>query len=107
MAGHRSWTRWRRSTNQPSRLIEIAYGAGLTGAYVENNDLARSHAERVNCFVHINNAGEAQLSGRDPLGLSRVRVDLPNGGRNNDNRGPALGTHGSSKIRVKLSASAE
>src|ERR1700730_16656436 len=107
MAGRWNWTGWRRSPNQPRSRIEFTYGAGLTGAHVENNDLASSHAERVNCFGHINNAGEAQLRRRNPLGVSRLRVDLPNGRRNNDNRRPALGTHGSSKIRVKLSASAE
>src|SRR5436190_2103553 len=72
MAGRRNWTGWRRSTNQPRSLIESNWGDGLTGPHVENNDLASSHAERVNCVVHVNNAGEAQLSGRNPLGLSRL-----------------------------------
>src|SRR5436309_940413 len=107
MAGRRNWTGWRRSPNQPRSRIEFTYGAGLTGAHVENNDFASPHAKRVNCFVHINNAGEAQLSGRNPHRLSRLRVDLPNGRLNNDIRRSALRTHGSSKIRVKLSASAE
>lgn len=107
MAGRRNWTDWRRSPNQPRSRIEFTYGAGLTGSHVENNDLASPHAERVNCFVHIYNAGEAQLSGRNPLRLSRLPVDLPNGRLNNDIRRPALGTPGGSKIRVKLSASSE
>src|SRR4051812_45259818 len=97
----------RRSADQPGSRIEFTYVAGLTSTHVQNDDVVSPHAERVNGFLHINNAGEAQLGGCNPLRVSGLRVDLPKGRRNNDNRRPALGTNGSSKIRVELSASAE
>ena len=88
----------RGSANQPSSRIQVAYGAGLTRAHVENNDLPSPDAERVNRFLHINDACETQFSGRNPLCVSRLRVDLPNGGGITTTGGPPWGRTAAAKF---------